>query len=152
MTACPEWIDELADAALGRPVSAPLAAHLAACAACRGNLEALRASAARLDAGVRQLVRSDPPPSLVPRTLSAIPPRPSPRRIPLAWAAAALIVLGGALAVGRHRSEETRLADAARTVGAWTSPTRSLLPAPKPSQPVEVPRLGESYFDAPKEY
>jgi anti-sigma factor RsiW len=151
MTACPEWIDELADAALGRPVSAPLAAHLAACAACRGDLESLRARAALLDAGVRRLVRSNPPPSLVPRTLSALPPRPSLKRIPLAWAAAALIVLGGALAVGRHRSDETRLADAARTVGGWTSPTRALLPAPSPSQPAEVPRLGVSYFDDAKE-
>jgi anti-sigma factor RsiW len=151
VTTCLEWTDELADAALGLPVSVPLAAHLAACAACRGDLEALRASAGRLDAGVRRLVQSDPPPSLVPRTLSALPPRPALRRIPLAWAAAALIVLGGALAVGRHRSEETRLVDAARAVGGWTSPTRSLLPAPNPSQPVEVPHLGESYFDAAKE-
>lgn len=148
MTACLEWTDELMDAALGRSVSAPLAAHLAACAACRGDLEALRARAARLDAGVRQLVRSNPPPSLVPRTLSAIPLRPKSRRIRLAWAAAALIGLGGALAVRRHRAEETRLADAARAVGTWTSPTRSLLPAPSPPEPVEVPRLGESYFDA----
>jgi anti-sigma factor RsiW len=151
VTTCPEWIDELADAALGRPVSAPLTAHLAACAACRCDLENLRARAASLDAGVQRLVRSDPPPSLVPRTMSAMPPRRWPRRIFLAWAAAALIVLGGALAVGRRRSEEARLADAARAVGAWASPTRSLLPAPNPSQPVEVPRLGESYFDAAKE-
>jgi hypothetical protein len=151
MTACLEWTDGLMDAALGHPVSAPLAAHLGSCAACRGDLEALRARAAHLDAGVRRLVRSDPPSSLVLRTLSAIPPRPARRRIPLAWAAAALIVLGGALTVGRRRSAEMRLADAARAVGAWASPTRSLLPAPNPSQPVDVPRLGESYFDVAKE-
>jgi anti-sigma factor RsiW len=151
MTACLGWTDELTDAALGRSVSELLVAHLASCAACRGDLEALRAGAERLDAGVRRLVQSDPPPSLVPRTLSAIALRPAHRRVSLAWAAAALIVLGGALAIGRHRSEETRLADAARAVGGWTSPTRSLLPAPHPSQPVEVPRLGESYFDVVKE-
>lgn len=151
MTACPEWKDALLDAALGLPVSAPLAAHLAACAACRGDLEALRARAVRLDADVRNLVRSDPPPSLAPRVLSALPPRHSRRKILLAWAAAALVALGGALAVRRHRAEETRLAAAARAVGVWTSPTRSLLPAPSPSQPVEVPRLGESYFDVSKE-
>ncbi len=76
MSACSTWREQLTDYALGLPASGALLAHVASCASCSTALADWRARIQQLDAGVRQLVSSEPPPYLPSRVVAGINSRP----------------------------------------------------------------------------
>jgi hypothetical protein len=65
---CERHRETLAEAALGQPATAILAAHLAECAACRGRLEQLRIEVSSLDAALRDALAVEPPAGFERRT------------------------------------------------------------------------------------
>ncbi len=132
---CGELRPALLDCALGLAAAPPLAAHLAACAECRAELELLRQRAAAIDA---ELARgAAPPPALEERILERLAHR---RRWPALAAAAALAAALLLFAILTRPAPEPRL-----TLSSWQSPTRSLLTPPLKAA-AATPRLGETLF------
>ncbi len=69
---CGRYQKTLAGLAAGEPPSAALAAHLAACAACRAELASLRDGLALADATLREIVAHQPSPLLAARIARAV--------------------------------------------------------------------------------
>ena len=148
MNACPKWRDELIGHALGRPPSAALEAHLAACAGCSQALEAWRQKAARMDAGVQQLTAAEPRAHGPERVLTQIqqlsPSRPFYGRVALA----ALILTVSLVVVLYRPAPPKKVPFPLMALSTWRSPTESLLHSPADSLLKSVPHLGEKLFEA----
>lgn len=155
MTACADWREQLEDHALGRPASAELAVHLAACPVCAAALGEWRQRAEQLDAGVRQLVASEPTAGLAARVLATVSAQPAHGASELRWkpAVAALAVAAGlsaslyAIRVVLETREQAQVMSFAAAVSQWRSPTESLLQSPAASLLKSAPQLGESFFE-----
>lgn len=87
---CERFETELTEHALGAPASPPLAAHLAACAACRSRVEDERSLAGWIDGELREAVRAEPSPAFLSRLRASMAEIPPPRRLEPAWFAATL--------------------------------------------------------------
>ena len=155
MTACVDWRDQLEDHALGRPASAELAVHLAACPVCAAALGQWRQRAEQLDAGVRQLVASEPTAGLPARLLAMVSAQPAHGAWAFAWKPAiAALAVGVALTVSIYvvrgaleSREQARVLSSAVVLSQWRSPTESLLQSPAASLLKSGPQLGESFFE-----
>lgn len=93
---CERYRDALTDAAAGQPASPPLDAHLAACAACRGELDRLRELMAVAEESLAALAVAEPSPVLRVRIREAVTSEPEPTAGPpsrVAWAVAVAAVL-----------------------------------------------------------
>jgi len=117
--ACERFRDALTDVAAGAPAPALVQDHLAACAACRAELDARRRALAVADAEMAGLLATEPSTGLAARIRTAVAeaePSPSPAgRFGWLWpatAAAATLLVALAVWVGRGPSPlpETRVA------------------------------------------
>jgi hypothetical protein len=160
--ACERYQDALSDVAVGASAPAELEAHLAACAACRAELDALRQVLAVVDGELQRALASNPSPDLVARIRSAVAvseDAPS-RRLALAWrpllAAAAVLAIGLAVVVRTERRGEPvtvassaspgeparppRVADGAPAVTPTATPTRAAnaTPAAGHTEPLPI--------------
>ena len=115
--ACERYRDALTDMAAGVPAPAPLEAHLAACEACRAELDVLRQALSLADAEMAGLASGEPSPELAVRIRQAVAEAsPSPAwRFGWVWpavAAAATLLVALAVWVGRgpSPSPEARVA------------------------------------------
>lgn len=151
MTTCTEWREELAGHALGGPASVALAAHLASCFACTSALAAWRDQIEHIDAGVREMAASEPPPYLPARVLAAIRNRRRPGWVRSWKIAVAGLAGAAALAVSilsvRARMQAEKSYAAAVQIANWRPPSDVLLQLPGDSLLKEVPRLGEPLFE-----
>lgn len=103
--ACERYVGALADVAAGAPAAPEVEAHLAACEACRAELQALRHALAVAEAELRGLLSAEPSPALSTRIRRAVaegdPPEAHRWRLGWLWpslAAATLLVAIGVLA------------------------------------------------------
>jgi hypothetical protein len=103
--ACERYVGALADVAAGAQAAPGVEAHLAACEACRAELQALRHALAMADAEMAGLVTAAPSPALRARIRRAVaeadPSEARPWRLGWLWpslAAATLLVALGVLA------------------------------------------------------
>ncbi len=107
--ACERYQDALNDVAAGASAPAELEAHLASCAACRAELDALRHALAAADGELARLSREQPSPALAARIRTAVaaadeaPPRSFALRWAPALAAAAVLAIGLAVLVRAPR-------------------------------------------------
>jgi anti-sigma factor RsiW len=154
MSRCDALRGELADAALGQPVSEPLRSHLGECDICAAELQRQRALVQRMDAAVGRLVRAEPPAKLLKavreRTRRAGPlagearPRSwSRQRVGIAAGAAIAACLAIAVGVNVLRPHGTPVSSAI-AVTAWRSPTAVLL---EPRGSVLHAPLRDIWFD-----
>jgi hypothetical protein len=110
--ACERYQDALSDVAAGASAPAELEAHLASCAACRGELDALGQALAMTDAVLARLHDEQPSPDLparIRKAVAASEEAPS-RKLALPWgsalAAAAVLAIGLAVVVRTERGGE----------------------------------------------
>ena len=156
MNACFDWRDQLLDHALGFPASAELESHLVSCGACGKALADWRARAEHLDAGVRQLLASEPSPYFGSRLLAKIRSAPAGAGWAGHWRVALLaLVFITAIVLLIHGVRGTRVArerarafsSTAGGLSQWSSPTDTLLRSPADPLFRTVPRLGELFFE-----
>jgi len=84
--ACERYREALTELAAGAPAPAGLNAHLAGCAACRQELDALRRALEAVDADLRQLLATEPSPALAARIRqAAAEPEPGSVWRPTLW-------------------------------------------------------------------
>lgn len=131
--ACERYQDALNDVAAGASAPAELEAHLASCAACRAELDALRQVLVVVDGELQRVLASDPSPDLVARIRSAVAlsgDAPSGRLAP-AWgpllAAAAVLAVGLAVVVRTERGGEPV----------------TVAPSASPGEPARAPRVAD---------
>ena len=128
--ACERFRDALADVAAGLPAPAAVEAHLAACEACRTELEALRHALAVADAELARLLAAEPAPALAVRIRRGVAEAEAPPARRLAWlwpatavAATALVALVVVTGRGTPPTPEPRVAgDAARPEPTGSTP------------------------------
>jgi hypothetical protein len=128
--ACERFQNAVTDVAAGAPASRELEAHLAWCAACRQELDALRRALVLVDDDLRQLLTAEPAPDLAARIRQAATERePSYAFRPGFWlqALGAAVLLAVALVAFRGKP------NAARHVASV---------APRPEQASGTPRPG----------
>jgi anti-sigma factor RsiW len=151
----PRWREELADHALGQPVSPALREHLAACSDCRATLQKWQQRMERIDDGVRQFAVSEPSPHADSRVIAALRERPQAsswlhswgRRTALLGALGAVaIFLAYAWTIHEQRSEAVKALAAANSISTWRSPTASLLHSPNGDWLDATPRLGNYFY------
>jgi len=158
----------LRDAGMGGPTSPALEAHLAGCASCRGELDALRGLSRAIDEELRATLALEPSPALLPRVRARVEAGGAgaglfaPRW--LGWAAAVLAVAGVAYLASRPggspqpsdgrrtaralpaaapRSEATPRAEAQPSPPAPAPAARTLLPAERAvAQAAATPTIG----------
>ena len=146
--ACEEFRDSLNDLAASGPAAPALEAHLAACDACRVELEGLRRVLAIANAELGSLLSAAPSPEFAARIRTAVseaPVAPSWRPafwLPFAAVAAALLVAVGLFALRNQQSRSTTVAvetqRAADSVEKPT-PTGERAPVVAPAAPVLTP-------------
>jgi hypothetical protein len=141
---CAEHLSELAEAALGVELSARAQAHLAACAACRGELDRLRSLAVAMDDGIAAIANADPAPGFAARVRVRLAEQPSPAVV---WGRAWIPALVGGLAVlalvawlAMNRPQPPRVAD---------HPPAALAPENTPGSGVESSRSTERVEKVP---
>lgn len=156
MKSCPDWQEELLDYALGVPAAPGLLEHLERCPACARRLAAWQSGGERLDAGVRRLVHSEPPPDLAPRVLARIQTEPASagwaaRSKPLLAAAALAVLVSLSVYAFRmaavRREEARKLNAAAAAISSWRAPTAPLLRSALDPLLKTTPKLGETFFE-----
>jgi len=137
--ACERFRNALADVAAGGPAAAAVEAHLAACEACRAELETLRRALAAADAELAGLLAAEPTPALAVRIRRAVTePEPSAAlRFGWLWpavAVAATLLVALVVVTGRGTPPTSgpRVAvDAARPEATGSTPM-----AERPGEPV----------------
>jgi hypothetical protein len=154
MSRCDALRDDLADAALGQPVSEALHSHLGECQVCAAELQRQRALVQRIDASVGRLVRAEPPAKLFdavreraqgagPLDLEARPRSWSRRWVGIAAGAAIAACLAIAVGVNVLRPHAPPVSSAV-AVTTWRSPTAALL---EPRGSVLRAPLRDTWFD-----
>ncbi len=155
--ACEKWKDELLEAALTGTTAKPFEDHLRRCANCSGELDEVRARAARLDELLPLVAQgAEPSADFRARVLAAAGAgnerrRARPWRVWTLATAAAVIV--GVLIVGltlQRRNGPTVPEDdlaAAQKLAEWRAPTDGLLVTPGHEILETMPRLGKSYLN-----
>jgi hypothetical protein len=141
--ACAGFRSALDDAGVGGPIPPALEAHLAGCASCRVELEALRGLSRAIDEELRATLAVEPSPDLLPRVRAATEARRAggglfaPRW--LGWAGAAFALTAVAFLASRP-GEPRQPHDAPRTARALPAPARSpaSIAAP-PAEPLPAP-------------
>jgi hypothetical protein len=158
-SACEKWKDPLREAALTGAAAKDLEEHLRSCAKCSGELDEVRARAARLDV-LLPLVACGAEPSADFRArvlVAAGAAREGKRARPWrAWtlacaAAMVAVVLMIGVALLRRTARmipEDELA-AAQKLAEWRAPSDSLLMTPGQEILKTTPRLGKSYLNVP---
>ena len=157
--ACEKWKDPLREAALTGATEKDLEEHLRSCAKCSDELDEVRASAARLDALLPLVTQgAEPPANFRARVLAAAEAaregkRARPSRVwTLAGAAAvvvAVLMIGVTLQRRTARMIQGDELAAAQKLAEWRAPSDGLLVTPGQEILRTMPRLGESYLNAP---
>jgi anti-sigma factor RsiW len=145
MKGCPEWMDQIAGCAVGDPVEAALAAHLAGCPDCASALRESQAMAARMDEALKRRGAAEPPMYGPERVMARVGEQRPARGFRWRWAAAgsAVVALMAMVMWMRGRTGETD----ATALSTWRSPTEELLRPPVAAAWTTTPRLGEGYFE-----
>lgn len=154
MKNCEQYLEQLEDHALGRPLGDPARRHVETCPDCAGTRERLRALAAAIDVSLNRLGAAEPGLSLRPRISAALrsaevgPSLGGRLRIAVAMAAGVAIVAAATtLQLSRpaeraqHRAA-TALA-AASALSHWRSPTDVLLAPSLTTHTETTPRRGQ---------
>jgi hypothetical protein len=112
--ACERFADAIRARALGSPLRADAAAHLAVCSDCQATLDTEERVIATIDTALEQLASTGPAPNFVSRVRAHVEhaPRWTPRTLRTQAAVAALAVLVGAVVVGRLPRERSSVREA----------------------------------------
>jgi hypothetical protein len=117
--ACDRFAEAIKACALGSPLRADAAAHLAVCSDCQAMLEAEERVLVTIDTALEDLASTGPAPDFVSRVRAHV--EQAPRWMPSAWgtpaAVAALALLVAAVAVGRLPRERSAAREAVRGAG-----------------------------------
>jgi hypothetical protein len=141
MKGCSDWMDVVADCALGDAPGPVLAAHLAICPHCENALRESRTAAARIDEALARRAAVEPPVYGPERVMARVRPRADTR---WRWAAVACAVAAMFAIViwMRHPKLEADVT----ALSTWRSPTQALLRPPVTAAWITTPRLGEGFF------
>ena len=149
MNPCTEFREALTGHALGEPLRSRESGHLAGCAECTAFLSAMRARAARLDAGLSALAVAEPRAGFVDRVVAGARAAADHRWSRIYWrfalpalglSAVILVTLETRLHGPQHESTVA----AARELIAWRSPTGFLLRSPVEPLLRDIPRIGRA--------
>jgi hypothetical protein len=144
MKGCSNWMEAIADCALGKAASPKMAAHLAVCPLCQDGLRESSAMAARIDAALRRSAAVEPPLYGPERLLARIRGQADTRAW-WRWAAAGSAVLAVIIAIVlwvRHPASKAEIT----ALSTWRSPTQWLLRPPVAAAWTPAPRPGEGHF------
>jgi hypothetical protein len=112
--ACDRFAEAIRERALGSPLRADAAAHLAVCSDCQAALETEERILATINTAIEELASTGPAPNFVSRVRANV--EHAPRWMPNAWrtpaAVAALALLVAAVVVGRLPRERSAVRDA----------------------------------------
>jgi len=156
--ACGKWKGQLLEAALTGATTKDLEVHLQTCTICPRELDALQARKAELDELLPLVARgTEPPADFQAQVLAAAEAASGASRArrwrvwTLAGASAAIVALMIGATLYRRAAQtipEDELA-AVQKLTEWRAPSDALLAAPGREILRTMPRLGESYLNAP---
>ena len=157
--ACESWKDQLLEAALTGSLTAGLEEHLRTCTICSEELDNVRARKARLDTLLPLVAQgSEPSANFRARVLAAAgaareEKRGRPWRVWTLAGATAVVVVVLTIAVTLQRRTARMISGdelaAAQKLAEWRAPSDGLLATPGQEILQTMPRLGESYLNAP---
>ena len=156
--ACEKWKDQLLEAGLKGAAAKDFEEHLRTCTICSRELDALRARTAQLDELLPLVARgAEPPAHFRAHVLAAAEAASGAKRArqwriwALAGATAAIVALMMGATIYRRAAlaiPEDELA-AVQKLTEWRAPSDALLETPGQEILRTMPRLGESYLNAP---
>jgi hypothetical protein len=126
---CERYRTAIVDYACGADIDADAATHLRMCASCLRLFEEQQRALANLDRELEQVLSIEPSPQFVPQVIARVR-RPSPWRLatwwglPLAAAAALLVIVFGPLRSGERTTTEQASVSAASSPAAPAIPSR----------------------------
>jgi hypothetical protein len=155
---CEKWKDQLLEAVLTGATAKDFEEHLRACTICSRELDAVRARRMRLDELLPLVARgAEPPADFQAQVFAAAEAASGASRArrwrvwTLAGATAAIVAVMIGATIYRRAAQtipEDELA-AVQKLTEWRAPSDALLAAPGQEILRTMPRLGESYLNAP---